>query len=162
MKWIIEGTDHEEEATETGYRRLSMMKAKDKSLAGKKIVLVDDGGLIRDDINTLAAARKAGLLEKEAPMGKPVLTSDGMIDYTLTLPPEAFAMFNMAKSFGFIKDGEMSFDQWVCECIDRRFTTDYNVEIVLQPVGGRKKEDTRETVKEAVKEALAEGAEGSE
>lgn len=159
VKWIVEGTDHEEEATETGYRRLSMMKARDKSLAEKKIVLVDDGGLIHGDINTLAAAKKAGLLEKEALMGKPVLTSDGMIDYTLSLPPVAFAMFDIAKSFGLVKDGNMDFDQWVYECIDRRFTADYNVEIVLQPVG-KEKEDIGEMVKKAVQEVLAEGSDG--
>lgn len=87
--------------------------------------------------------------------GQPVLTSDGMIDYTLTLPPEALALFNMAKSFGLIKDDAIGFDEWVFECIDRRFSCDYGVEIVLQPIGAKR--DTKDIVREVVKEVLAEG-----
>jgi len=159
MKWLTEGTTHEEEVTETGWRRLSMANAKDKALAGKKIVFVDDDGLMHDDINTLAAAKKADLLEKEPflPKGKPALTSEGLIEYTLILPAAAFTLFDMVKSFGLVKDGDMTFDQWVYECIDRRFTADYNVEIVLQPIAA-KRGDIKEMVKEAAREAAREAA----
>jgi hypothetical protein len=161
MKWVIEGTDHEEEATETGWRRLSIKKNQDKSLAAKKIVLEGDDGTIHDTINTITAARKAGLLGEEgAPKGKLVLTPEGMVDYTLSLPATAFALYDMAKSFGLIKDDEMGFDQWVYECIDRRFIADYKVEIVMQPVTAQRKESMREMIKEVVKEVLAEGRSG--
>lgn len=128
------------------------------------MALVDDEGVIHGDINTPAAAKKADLLEKEAAAkGKPALTSEGLIEYTLTLPAAAFTLFDMAKSFGLVKDGEMTFDQWVYECIDRRFTADYNLQIVLQPVAAKRgdikemvKEVAREAAKEAVKEILGE------
>jgi hypothetical protein len=42
--------------------------------------------------------------EELTPPGKPILTTEGFIDYTLTLPAEAFAHFNTAKQLGLIKD----------------------------------------------------------
>jgi len=92
-----------------------MLRNKEKSLAKKKIVLADDNDEVHEDINTISAATKAGLLEKEpGPKGKPaVLTSEGLIEYALTLPATAFTLFDMAKSFGLVKDGAMTFDQWV-------------------------------------------------
>jgi hypothetical protein len=92
---------------------------------------------------------------KGPPPGKPTLIAEGLIDYTLTLPALAFAYFDMAKHSGLIKDGDMGFDEWVFECIDRRFAADYGIEIVMQPVAS-KKGSMHQMVKDAVKEVLAE------
>jgi len=70
------------------------------------------------DIKSPQQAVKAGLLEKaeeegekgdkgeKKRLGKPILTTDGLIEYTLFLPPEAFTFFNIAKNFGLLKDAE--------------------------------------------------------
>jgi hypothetical protein len=142
---MIQGTDKTEEGTQKGYNRINLVKNTDNSLKDKPIVFVDDNGVIHADINNITAARKASLLpkKKDVDEGKgastgPVLTSEGMIEYTMNLPPLAFALCDMAKTFGLIKDKEMTFDEWVYECIERRFTCDYNLEIVLQPIAEKK------------------------
>jgi hypothetical protein len=93
--------------------------------------------------------------EEPPPPGKPTLTVGGLIEYTLTLPAQAFAYFEIAKQFKLIKDDDMGFDEWVFECLDRRFVADYGVEIVVQPIAS-KKGSMHQMVKDAVKEVLAE------
>lgn len=124
---------------------------------GHKVQLVNKatGEIVATSLKD--AERKGITLVKEvAPPGKPVLTPDGMVDYTLTLPPEAFTFFNMAKNFGLIKDDELTFDEWVYECIGRRFAADYGMEVVLQPLKGKRDKDMKATIREIVKEILAE------
>jgi len=91
---------------------------------------------------------------KAPPLGKATLTEEGLIEYTLMLPAQAFHYFDMAKQF-FIKDDNMIFDQWVFECIHRRFTADYGVEIVMQPITS-KKATMEAMIKEAVDKAVDE------
>jgi hypothetical protein len=92
--------------------------------------------------------------DEPPPPGKPTLTAEGFIEYTIVLPAAAFDRFEMAKQFEFIKDGDMTFDQWVFECIDRRFTADYGVEIVIQPIA-TKRATIEEMVNQAVQKAMA-------
>jgi len=87
--------------------------------------------------------------DKTPPLGKPTLTEEGLIEYTMMLPVQAFHYFDMAKQF-FIKDPNMIFDQWVFECIHRRFASDYGVEIVIQPITSKKA-----TMEAMIKEAVA-------
>jgi hypothetical protein len=152
--------NEELEGTPANYMNL----IKSKAHKGHKVVLVDKqtGEIVATSLRT---AQVQGILPTKGdypPAGKATLTEEGLIIYTLIVPVEAFAYFNMAKQFGLIKDGDMSFDEWVFECIDRRFATDYGIEIVLQPIASKKvtmEEMINEAVKKAMAEALGKGSE---
>jgi len=73
---------------------------------------------------------------KEGELKYPEASLDGIIRYTMTLPADAFAMFNMAKACGLEPDKEMPFDEWVFACIQKRYETDYKVQIVLAKLEG--------------------------
>jgi hypothetical protein len=104
-KWLLQGTDKEEEGTEKGW--MSLNGTRSRSFKDKPIVFLDDQGEIHEDIHNVSDARKAGLLPKKEDVEKvqedihkdvekdvdevqgalkgPTMTSEGMIDYTLTL-----------------------------------------------------------------------------
>ncbi|MBA7558417.1 hypothetical protein ES708_00020 [subsurface metagenome] len=65
----------------------------------------------------------------------PQVSSEGFFRYTITLPADAFALFNMAKAAGLEKDGDISFDVWVWDCIRKRFEKDYKRQVVLAGIG---------------------------
>lgn len=69
--------------------------------------------------------------KEEGEITEPQVSSDGFFRYTITLPADAFALFNMAKAAGLEKDGDMSFDVWVWDCIRKRFEKDYKRQVVL-------------------------------
>lgn len=62
------------------------------------------------------------------------VTEEGLIRYTITLPADAFALFNIAKAFGMEPEGK-SFDEWDWECITARFEKDYKKQLILAPIG---------------------------
>ncbi len=64
-KCVIQGTDVIEEGTQKGYNRITLAKNTDNSLKDKSIVFVDDNDIAHADINSIARARKAGLLPKK-------------------------------------------------------------------------------------------------
>jgi hypothetical protein len=107
------------------------------------------------NIKDLSKVIKGEGLKVPPPLGKPTLTEEGLIEYTMALPAQAFWYFDVAKQSGFIKDGNMIFDQWVFECLHRRFTADYGVEIVIQPIS-TKKANIEAMIKEAVKKQVDE------
>jgi hypothetical protein len=146
-QWKLQDTQLVADATEAGYDELKG-KRLGQRLKGD-IIFIDDEGNEHPDIKSPQQAIKAGLLEKQESeeekerkkrLGKPTLSSDGLIEYTLLLPPEAFSFFNVAKNFGLIKDPEMDFDHWVFECIDRRFIADYKMVVQLSPIGFKEDE----------------------
>jgi len=59
---------------------------------------------------------------------------EGIFRYTITLPADAFMLFNIAKYFGLEKDSEKLFDEWLWDCIRMRYETDYKMRLVLAPV----------------------------
>ncbi len=71
--------------------------------------------------------------EKEVEITTPQASSTGILRYTITLPADAFVLFNLAKSFGLEKDIEKLFDEWVWDCIRMRYKTDYKMRLVLAP-----------------------------
>jgi len=71
--------------------------------------------------------------EKEKEITTPQVSSDGFFRYTITLPADAFALFNMAKAAGREKD--ISFDVWVWDCIRKRFEKDYKLQVILAGIG---------------------------
>ncbi len=62
-KWIIQDTDKEEECSEEGYKRINALR--NRFFKNRTLVFVDDNGVAHADINSITAARKAGLLPKK-------------------------------------------------------------------------------------------------
>ncbi len=58
----------------------------------------------------------------------------GIFTYEITLPADAFTLYNLAKACGLEKDEEKLFDEWVWDCIRARFSKDYKQQLVLAPV----------------------------
>lgn len=58
----------------------------------------------------------------------------GDFTYEITLPADAFMLFNLAKACGLERNGNLLFDEWVWDCIKARFAKDYKKELVLAPV----------------------------
>jgi len=73
--------------------------------------------------------------EKAEKEGREVkeISSDGIFRYTITLPADAFALFNIAKANGLEKDGKI-FDEFVWDCITARFEKDYKKQLILAPI----------------------------
>lgn len=72
--------------------------------------------------------------KKEAEVTIPQASTEGIFRYTITLPADAFTLFNLAKACGLEKDGDKPFDEFVWDCIKKRFETDYRVQLVLAPM----------------------------
>lgn len=68
---------------------------------------------------------------KEGELTEPQVSGEGIFRYTITLPADAFTLFNMAKAAGKEKDVDKSFDVWVWDCIRKRFEKDYKLQVVL-------------------------------
>ena len=62
------------------------------------------------------------------------VTTAGDFTYEITLPADAFMLFNLAKACGLEKNDDLLFDVWVWECIKARYAKDYKLELVLSPV----------------------------
>lgn len=73
--------------------------------------------------------------EKAEKEGKEVreISSDGIFRYTITLPADAFTMFNIAKANGLEPKGKL-FDEFVWECITARYEKDYKKQLILAPI----------------------------
>lgn len=74
--------------------------------------------------------------EKAEKEGREVIkeiSSEGIFRYTITLPADAFALFNIAKANGLEKDGKI-FDEFVWDCITARFEKDYKKQLILAPI----------------------------
>lgn len=81
-----------------------------------------------------AKPEKVAELEEEKP--KEITTpeiSDGLIRYTVTLPADAWTHFNIARGRGYEED-DKPFDEWLWDCIKKRFELDYKVQLVLAPL----------------------------
>jgi len=65
---------------------------------------------------------------------EPQVSSEGIFRYTVTLPADAFTLFNLAKSLRLEKDGEKPFDEWLWDCIVARFEFDYKRQLILAPI----------------------------
>ena len=75
--------------------------------------------------------------EKAEKEGKEVkeISSDGIFRYTVTLPADAFTLFNIAKAYGLEQDGKI-FDEFIWDCIVARFEKDYKKQLILAPIEG--------------------------
>lgn len=73
--------------------------------------------------------------KKQKEITRPQVSSEGIFRYTINLPADAFALFNIAVAHGLEKDGNKVFDEWVWDCIRARFEHDYRMQLVLAPIG---------------------------
>jgi hypothetical protein len=164
--WLIQDTELKEDGTEKGFQRLNVTRNRDTDLKKKPIVFVDDDGVTHNDINNFNAAKRANLItddtERLSTRGGSPLTPEGMIEYTITLPPLAFTYFDIAKSASFTKEDETDFDHWVLGCIQSRFVHEYGFELVLRPVADKKDKDMETTMRQIVQEEIAKKAKVAE
>jgi len=58
----------------------------------------------------------------------------GTFTYEITLPADAFTLFNLAKACGLEPNGDKLFDEWIWDCVRARFTKDYKKQLVLAPL----------------------------
>ena len=72
--------------------------------------------------------------EKKEEITEPAVSPDGIFAYTIHLPADAFALFNLAKFSGLEKDSDKPFDEWIWDCVMKRFETDYRMQLVLAPI----------------------------
>ncbi|MBA7614699.1 hypothetical protein ES703_21968 [subsurface metagenome] len=70
---------------------------------------------------------------EEGEITVPQVSPEGILRYTVTLPADAFALFNMAKACGYV-DKEKIFDEFLWECITKRFERDWKVQVVIAPL----------------------------
>ena len=71
----------------------------------------------------------------EAEVTEVEASSEGIVRYTITLPADAFTLFNLAKFSGLEKDTEKPFEEFLWDCIVARFRYDYKMQLVLAPIG---------------------------
>jgi len=81
-----------------------------------------------------AKPKAKGEKEEEKETITPQASSEGIFRYTISLPADAFTLFNLAKVCGLEKDGKKLFDEWVWDCIRKRYESDYKMQLVLAPV----------------------------
>lgn len=58
----------------------------------------------------------------------------GIFAYEITLPADAYTLFNLAKACGLEPNGDKLFDEWIWDCVRARFSKDYKQQLVLAPV----------------------------
>ena len=73
--------------------------------------------------------------KEEKETTEPQVSPEGIFRYTITLPADAFTLFNMAKAAD-LEDADISFDVWLWDCIRKRFEKDYKMQVVLAGIAG--------------------------
>lgn len=81
------------------------------------------------------SGKPEGKTEEKLELGME-LTEEG-ITFPITLPPVAFTLFDAAKAAKLV-DEDQDLDHWLFECIQKRFELDYNLRLMLIPIGGGK------------------------
>ena len=72
--------------------------------------------------------------EKTAKSEITTVKTAGIFSYEITLPADAFSLFNLAKAYGLEPNPEKGFDEWVWDCITARYSKDYERQLVLAPL----------------------------
>lgn len=147
-KCKAENCDYTRPPTLKGYKQLVGHQKEHAHLPkgerGYRLVDENTGEVLAESVRE---AKEKGFLVAEPPPreeseGKPQgaevevteASSVGILRYTITLPADAFTLFNLAKACGLEKDSEKPFDEWIWDCIRMRYETDYKMRLVLAPV----------------------------
>jgi len=116
-----------------------------KEERGYRLVDENSGEVLAESVRE---AKEKGFLVVEPPprkesKGKPqgaeaevtevITSSEGIVRYTITLPADAFTLFNIAKARG-LEDADKLFDEWLWDCATARFEKDYKMRLVLAPL----------------------------
>jgi len=154
LVWQCAGCSRTAPPTESGYqsirghqnghpkgkRGFALVDKETKEIKAKSIAEARDKDLLEpppEPVKEVKAAEKdKGRETKEdddevSEITKPQISSDGIFSYNISLPADAFALFNMAKAAGLEEDGKKPFDVWVWDCIKKRFEKDYKRRLVL-------------------------------
>jgi len=59
--------------------------------------------------------------------------ADGVFRVEVILPADAFTLFNMAKGLG-LDRRDITFNEWIWDCILKRYETDYQVQLIIAPL----------------------------
>jgi len=59
--------------------------------------------------------------------------ADGVFRVEVILPADAFTLFNMARGLG-LDRRDITFNEWIWECILKRYETDYRVQLIVAPL----------------------------
>jgi hypothetical protein len=107
-------------------------------ILAKKLAEAAEKGLIKAKPPKVTVSKPEGKkgekAEKPEELTKPQVSTEGIFRYTITLPADAFMLFNIAKAYGLETDSDKLFDEWVWDCIQKRFEKDYERRLVLAPV----------------------------
>ena len=57
----------------------------------------------------------------------------GTFRCTITLPADAFTLFNIARGYG-LEEKDKLFDEFLFDCITKRFEKDYKMQLILAPI----------------------------
>lgn len=88
--------------------------------------------LEREEVEEREEKKPLGEERKAKEVTTPEIT-DGLLRYTITLPADAFTLFNIAKGYGLEKVDKL-FDEWIFDCITMRFEKDYKMQLILAPL----------------------------
>lgn len=90
-----------------------------------------------DELATsLQEAQSKGLLTPskrrfEGRITAPQVSKEGIFNYNITLPADAWTLFHVAKAFGLETNGSKSFDEWVWDRIRGSFKYEYKMQLIL-------------------------------
>ncbi len=80
------------------------------------------------------AKEEAELAEKRDKVEETTVKTAGTFTYEITLPADAFTLFNLAKACGLEPNPGKLFDEWIWDCVRARFSKDYKKQLILAPV----------------------------
>ena len=114
--------------------------AKNKKPESVKVVMADDGAELGKGF--VVESDSQSNFHEDSPT-KPTILADGIFKYLLSLPADAFMIFNKAKSLGF-ENHDKIFDEWIYDCILARLEYDYGIRFVVVPIAAIQQEDNQE------------------
>ena len=88
---------------------------------------------VKPETKPTAKEPRKATKEKEE-ITEPVISPDGIFAYTIHLPADAFTLFNLSKFSRLEKDVDKPFDEWIWDCVIKRFEKDYGMQLVLAPI----------------------------
>lgn len=84
-------------------------------------------------VDSLAVSKVEEQEEEEAREVTTPEITDGLIRYTVTLPADAFTLFNVARGYG-LEEKNKLFDEFLFDCVTKRFEKDYRMRLILAPI----------------------------
>ena len=124
-----------------GHRRALVHKETGEEIA-REIVSARKRGVVFPDAKkrqpvpsrgALPLEREAEAIPDTVEVERLNIRCEQVFRMNIVLPADAFVLFDLARAVD-LEDRDVSFDEWVWDCIRKRFEKDYCVELVLVPV----------------------------